>query len=151
MPVVMQVVMYTPAKMYGFCNLSDEDPAEKVFFHAGVFEAGQWPGLEERPPPPLTGEEVLVEVQAGPHADKSPRAIRVVRLHEPKPLTGIVDTFNPDSGWGFVQASDGQSYYLHRSEVEEGRLPLVGQAVSFYAGSKRGRPRACYVRLGRVG
>jgi len=46
--------------------------------------------------------------------------------------------------------SDEVSYYLHRSEVESGRLPVEGQQVYFYGGFKNNRPRACHVQIGSV-
>jgi cold shock CspA family protein len=134
--------------MYGFA----EAGKERVFFHLEAFAAGNWPSIDLSPPP-ILGEEVLVDYDLGGvrAEDKAPRARRVERLGSPIAVKGVVESFNPDNGWGFALGDDGTSYYLHRSEVEEGRLPLPGQAVQFYQGMKRGRPRACYVRVGRLG
>jgi cold shock CspA family protein len=59
----------------------------------------------------------------------------------------VVETFNEQKGWGFILADSGESFYLHRSEVEDGRLPIPGRRVAFYRGFREKRPRACYVRM----
>jgi cold shock CspA family protein len=143
----MRVELYSPERMYGFVEAGDE----RVFFHLESFVAGSWPTVEH-PPPPIIGEEVQVEYDPNPgdSADRAPRARRVTRVEPPIAITGVVETFNPNKGWGFARGADGESYYLHRSEVEDGRLPLPNQEVTFYRGRKRGRPRAVYVRVGRL-
>jgi len=138
----MRVEMYAPDKLYGFCAEGDV----QVFFHAEVFERGHWPGVPESPGP-LIGEQVTVDYR--PTGDeRAPRATRVVRIDPPVRLQGVVETFNAESGWGFARGEDAVSYYLHRSEVEDHRLPVVGQALVFFAGRKKDRPRACYAKLG---
>jgi len=134
--------MYSPDRMYGFV----ESGRERVFFHLEAFMVGSWTPA----PPPIVGEEVRVDYAPNEGSEKAPRARLVARIHEPVFVTGVVETFNPDKGWGFAKGEDGESYYLHRSEVEGGRLPLPGQQVRFFRGAKKGRPRACYVRVGRV-
>jgi cold shock CspA family protein len=144
----MRVELYSPERMYGFAELGDE----RVFFHLESFMAGVWPGIEE-PPAPIVGEEVSVEYTPNPPGtdpNRAPRARGVERVHPPKFLRGVVESFNGEKGWGFARGSDGVSYFLHRSEVLEGRLPLRGQEVTFYAGFKKGRPRACYVLVGKL-
>lgn len=139
----MHVGFYSSERLYGFAELDDMS----VYFHLGVFVAGRWPGLLLAPPP-ILGEEIRVQHPAdvnGVHP--APRAQRVERVHPPQPIHGRVDTFNPRTGWGFVQGDDGTDYYLHRAEVEDGRLPLPGQEVDFYRGHNRDRPRACHVRV----
>lgn len=136
--VEMHVTMYTVSGLYGFC----ESP--EVYFHAGVFEAGHWPGIETAPPP-ILGERVSVDYAENRNPTKAPRANRVIRLDPPILVSGVVETFNPKTGWGFIQGKDGVSYYLHRSEVDGNRLPLPGMALQFYAGTKRGKARACYI------
>lgn len=79
--------------------------------------------------------------------DRAPRAFRVERIDTPLFVSGMVETFNEERGWGFARGNDGQSYHLHRSEVEGGRLPMAGKRVEFYAGFRKGRPRACYVKV----
>lgn len=138
--------MYSPDKLYGFC---ETEQGERVFFHAEVFERGHWPGITESPLP-IIGEEVMVEYAARSDTGdgRAPRARRVIRQEPPRFVEGVVSSFNTDSGWGFALGNDGESYYLHRSEVTEGRLPVVGQTLTFYAGHKKKRPRACHVQMG---
>lgn len=139
----MQVVLYAPDKMYGFA----EGEGRKVFFHVECFVFGKWPNIEQ-PPPPLLGERVEVEHDEETRAGKAPRASRVVRLEQPLFLSGVVESFNTEKGWGFAKGSDGDSYFLHRSEITDNKIPLPGQTLTFYRGFKNGRPRACYVRCG---
>ena len=138
---LMRVELYSPDRMYGFAEFGQD----RVFFHLEAFHA-------EGGPPPIIGEEV--EVELGPDvetgADKAPRALRVRRVVVPVRIEGVVESFNPEKGWGFVKGVDGVSYYLHRSEVEDGRLPLPNQQATFFKGFKRDRPRACYVQVGRI-
>jgi cold shock CspA family protein len=143
----MQVDLYSPERMYGFTKQGPE----RVFFHLESFVAGTWPSGSE-PPPPIVGEEVMVEyTQAQPGAERAPRATQVVRVNEPIELLGVVESFNDLKGWGWIRADgDTESCYLHRSEVEGGRLPLAGQEARFYRGHKNNRARACYVRVGRL-
>lgn len=135
--------MFNPGGLYGFCG--DLSGGSRVFFHAGVFER------DRDTPLPVVGEEVQVEfTPSTTQTDQAPRATRVRRLHNPVLLHGSIMSFNRKNGWGFIQGDDGVTYYLHRSEVEEGRLPLSKQRVEFYPGLKDGKPRACYVNLGKV-
>mgnify|MGYP002630001865 CR=1 FL=1 len=136
--MLMRVAMYAPHKLYGFAE-SDEG---RVFFHTQVFQPGE-PG-----PPPIVGEPVEVYLDnATSQEGKCPRALQVLRLDRPERLRGFVDDFNPDKGWGFVRDAKGRSFYLHRSEVLDGKLPLKGRRVAFYEGAAKGRPRACYVEV----
>jgi cold shock CspA family protein len=139
----MRVTMYNPTRLYGFAK-AGQGGAE-VFFHLESFQ----PGVGQDAPPPILGEEVLVECapNAPRHDDKPPRAQRVTRTVEPTLLTGTVESFNDQKQWGFVMGSDNVSYHLHRSEVLAGRLPIEGARVSFYGGARKGRPRACYVKV----
>jgi len=134
--------MYTPGKLYGFARSA---AGHEVFFHREVFRSG----AEGEAPAPIVGERVQVEYD--PHAaavpGKPPRAVKVERLDPAVLLFGEVEQFDPGKGWGFLKADDGVSYYLHRSEVLDGRLPLPGSRVSFYGGSRQNRPRACYVTV----
>lgn len=140
----MRIEFYHPERLYGFA----EEGETRVFFHLGTFAAGRWPGLPLAPPP-ILGEEVLVDFTPSPGTDRPPKAAAVNRVAAPVALRGVVESFNSKTGWGFIRAG-AESYYLHRSEVEGGRLPLPGQQVEFFCGQKRGRPRACHVRVGRL-
>ena len=155
--IQMRVHKYIPDRLYGFA--ADEGGRE-VFFHLGAFDPG--PRLNpascvscplagcawsQTPPPPILGElvEVQVDLDQQPE-DRAPRADKVRRLGEPDPHHGMVETFDALRGFGFVK--DGEvSYHLHKSEVVEGKIPLAGQKVSFYAGRRQDRPRACHVKV----
>lgn len=138
--------MYNPSKLYGFAK-SDATGGE-VFFHLETFWPGEPDAEGQPPPPPVQGEEVSVDYDpdAGT-GDRPPRAHRVERVEPPVQLQGAVERFDEKAGWGFVRGDDGTSYHLHRSEVLDGRLPLVPSRVAFYAGARKGRPRACYVKV----
>lgn len=133
----MRVCLYVPEKLYGFC----EADALQVFFHIGVF------AIAEGEPPPILGEPVDVEYDPQVVKGPAPRALKVTRIERPLKLSGDVKSFDPKTGWGFIAGSDGRDYFLHRSDVVGNRMPVKGQRVSFYAGAKRGRPRACHIEV----
>lgn len=136
--------MYNPSKLYGFAR-SPETGAE-VFFHREVFWSGE--SGSDSQPPPVVGELVQVEFDPATSRDgKPPRASKVERVKQQVLLHGRVDQFDEGKGWGFLTSDEGVSYHLHRSEVLGGRLPLPGSRVSFYGGSRKDRPRACYVTV----
>jgi len=132
--------MYHPQQRYGF--VQGEDTAQ-VFFHLRHFQPGKW-----ITPPPIVGEPVEVlwcpEIEPG---QKAPKATEVHRVAAPVHLVGVVEGFHETRGWGFVRDGQGQSHYLHRSEMTDGRLPLPGMKVMFYRGIRMDRPRACYVTV----
>lgn len=131
----LRIEKYFPDRLYGFL-LCEGEP---IFFHRGDFDPGEWPE-----PPPIIGEELEVDLAVG---SKNRKARKARRIHPPVVLEGKVDTFNPETGWGFAIGEDDVSYYLHRSEVLEGLLPMPGCSVRFYKGFKKRRPRACYVTV----
>jgi len=135
--------MYSSSKLYGFA--APEGTDDQVFFHVEVFRPLDITASE---PPPLVGEMVEVEYVLGSGTGgQAPRAGKVTRTEKPEQLRGVVESFGEQRGWGFIKSDGGEPFYLHRSEVEEGRLPLPGRRVSFFRGFRQGRPRACYVRL----
>lgn len=139
---VMRIYKYIPEKMYGFAI----DGTFQVFFHLEIFS----PGPYATPPvPPILGERVEVVLKSGETLIQhpAPRASRVVRLDVPVAIRGFVSSFRESQGYGYIVGDDGASYYLHRSEVLNGRLPLDGQRVSFYLGHRQGKPRACFVSI----
>lgn len=136
----MRVVKYLREGLYGFC---EGDDGQRVFFHLEVF-------IPEGPAPPVVGELVDVEWQEPTRPQsKAPRATTVTRVSVPQPKTGKVQSFNVDNGWGFIIDPQERSYFLHRCEVEQNRLPLQGQQVEFYSEDARSgkEPRACHVRV----
>lgn len=151
---------YIPEKLYGF--VADLETGHEVFFHLGAFRSGilsvpgsifpcrrhlcSWP---DAAPPPILGEPVTLLLPSDqiPGQGRAPKALQVNRLTSPSPLTGTVETFDAGRGFGFIQGTDGTGYHLHRSEVLDGRIPVVGQTGVFFSGLRQGRPRACHVRL----
>ena len=162
----MQVAKYVPDGLYGF---AEDEQGRRVFFHMGCFQPGR--EISEvsaaecagcscqgapQPSPPILGEEVDVFLPEGVDLDveeeentkgSAPRAERVERVNTPRLVWGTVDTFSSTRGYGFIVGDDQVSYYLHRSEVLERKMPLKGHRVLFYAGCRQGKPRACHVRI----
>lgn len=159
MPVLMRVNKYVPARLYGFTL--DSETGQQAFFHLGAFQPGrEW--TEHRrcrvcpregcswvnPPPPILGERVKVEVDFSKGEEgKAPRSSRVERITTPIAVEGIVEAFDVGRAFGFAKGEDGISYHLHKSELLENRIPIVGQRIMFYAGLRQGRPRACHVKV----
>ena len=150
----MRVSKYLPDKLFGFAA----DSRMEVFFHLGSFDpkglrSGHPKegivGWEWVSPPPILGELVSVTLPDTLSVDKAPRALRVERLEIPVAVTGEVEAFDPLRGYGFIKGSDGVSYHLHRSEMLGGHMPLPGNTVIFYAGTRQDRPRACHVKVFR--
>jgi len=157
----MRIHKYLPDRIYGFAI---GDDGRQVFFHLGSFDPGPLPEIggscnecpakgcawSQTPAPPIIGEEVdvLVDMPDGP-TDKAPRAERVTRIHDAAPLFGVVDNFDHMKGFGFIRLNDEEEaeYHLHKSEMLEGKVPLVGQRVSFYGGTRQDRPRAVHVQV----
>lgn len=157
--VKMRVHKYIPSKLFGFCK--HPETGQEVFFHLGSFRSGKAEG-EQRcmhcpsegcswvnsTPPPILGELVDVEVDlSSVDPGKAPRADLVTRLEPIRVIQGKVDTFDGHRGYGFAKGDDGLSYHLHKSEILDGRIPTVGQAIMFYGGTRQGRPRACHVKV----
>ena len=139
--IFMKVRKYIPNKYYGF--LIDSNNRE-AFFHTSVFEAG----AAEDSPPPVPNEEVLVTINFDSNSkDKVQKASRVRRLQPPWHLEGVVSFFNAEKGYGFIETDDKITYYLHRSEVLGGTLPLVGRKCSFYTSQKIRGARASYITI----
>jgi cold shock CspA family protein len=128
--------MFSSSGMYGFAASSESN---EVFFHAQDFHR-----LVSGGPLPVLGEPVEVE-NVTEDSGRRPRAGLVRRLLTPEPLRGVVKSFDSRKGWGFVSYPDGQAF-LHASEAMDGWLPVIGTEVEFYLGTKKGKPRACWVR-----
>lgn len=154
----MRVHKYIPDRLYGF---TADGEGHQAFFHLGSFDPG--PPVDSppfcsscpisgctwnhAPPPPILGELVEVDVDFDKGGGRAPRASKVRRVNPPKIGYGKVETFDPVRGFGFVQDNHGVSYHLHKSEILDGRIPLTGQRVTFYAGVRQGKPRACHVKV----
>ena len=129
------VQMYTPKGLYGFLfNPNGKD----IYFHLSVFDPGSYVG--EAPTPPIIGERVEVVLDQG-------KVVQCSRIDAPIERFGVVDWFDAEKGYGFAVCEERQ-VFLHRSEVQEGRLPLKGRRVSFYM-CENGEEsvRACHVSV----
>ena len=149
----MRVVKYIPDRFYGFC--ADANGME-IFFHLGAFNGNTSHQVKPvgvavaTPVPPVLGEEVSVEMDdSGAQVGQAPRAHRVMRLHRRVEMSGTVLTYDARRGFGFVGGDDGVDYHLHNSEVLDGALPVIGSRLNFFPGVRRGRPRACHVKVCR--
>ena len=156
----MRVFKYIPERLYGF---TVDDAGLQVFFHLGIFTPGTtWKEHAfciscpftrcswcTTPPPPILGEPVDVSVNLSrvPEGEKAPRATKVARIASPVVVKGLVETFDVHRGYGFIAGEDSRSYHLHKSEIQDGRLPRTGQVVMFYAGMRQGKPRACHIKV----
>ncbi len=153
----MLIHKYIPDRMYGF---TIDDQGRQAFFHLGAFQPGPSPALHvrcaacshdecswiEAPPPPIHGERVEVTVNLEGPQESSPRASRVVRMDPPLIETGVVDVFYSKRGFGFIKGEH-SSFFLHRSEMLDGKVPIQGQQVLFCVGTRDGKPRACYIKV----
>lgn len=158
---LMRVVKYIPARLFGFAGGTDIQ--QDVFFHLGSFQPGSHthPSLtcpvckdtkcgEATAPPPILGEQVQVSFDPTTIVSgKAPRATKILRIESPVMVVGRVDSFDAHRGYGFVHGNDGVHYHLHDSEILDGRMPLSGGYVVFFAGQRQGRPRACHIRVCR--
>ena len=140
--MLMVVEKYVPDGLYGFLaetGVSGERSAHgEVFFHVSTFDPGPYVG--DAPVPPIVGETVEVTIEEG-------KVVQCERLHTPVHVHGKVDWFSEQKGYGFIVSGETQ-YFLHRTEVLEGRLPLKGRRVSFYVTNQKKKPlRACYVTV----
>jgi cold shock CspA family protein len=140
-PTKMTVHKYLARGMYGFLR---DSLGREVFFHLGSFR----PRDEETEPiPPIPGEDVEVDVDFDSgEGGKAPRASRVIRLTTPVAKTGIVDMFDATSGYGFVRCGD-EMFFLHKSEIRDGKVPLIDNQVHFYPGVREGKSRACHATV----
>ncbi len=135
----MLVEMFSANRGYGFCS---DLEGRSVFFHAADFHR-----IEPGGPPPILGEQVIVEgpLEEPSEDGKAPRATRVTRVASRSAISGIVKSFDPKAGWGFVVGPEGCEYFLHRSDVIGSRIPISGVQITFYPCERRGKPRACHV------
>lgn len=132
------IEMFLPDKAFGFCEAAE---AGRFYFHVEAFDRGSVGG-----PPPIPGEAVEVE-GIKPREDKCPKVSTVRRIQEPAKQRGLVRSFDPNAGWGFVSMPDGSVCFLHTSDFVVPTVVSMGMAVEFYVGHRRDRPRACYVTV----
>lgn len=129
----MIIEKYIPDRLFGF--VSDGDL--RLYFHVASFDPGPYVG--ESPVPPVIGEAVDVAT-----VETGNKALRVTRITPPVPYEGVVDWFDVGRGYGYANTECG-NFYLHRSEVQGGRLPVSGRRVHFYVAENN--KRACHIRV----
>lgn len=135
--LIMKVDLYSMMNGYGFCA-PVSGGGDRVYFRVEDFVR-----LEPGEPLPIAGE--VVEVPEVLLSDgRSPRASSVQRTIPPKKMQGTVKSFDSAKGWGFIERGP-DLFFLHRSDLVATFTPVIGTTVEFYAGEKKGRPRACYV------
>ena len=129
----MVIEKYIPERLYGFVTNGEV----RLYFHLAAFDPG--PYLGQTPVPPVIGESVEVH-----RADEGNKALSVSRINSPLEIEGLVDWFDEVKGYGFASTDEG-NFYMHRSEVLGGRLPVSGRRVFFYV--SEGNKRACHIRV----
>jgi len=134
----MRVDLYSMVNGYGFCVPLEGGDSTRVYFRVEDFVR-----LEAGEPLPIAGERVEIP-ELIPGDGKSPRASAVLRTSSPARLQGTVKSFDAAKGWGFIECGS-ETYFLHRSDLVVVFTPVIGSTVEFYAGTKKNRPRACYV------
>ena len=134
----LRVDLYSMVNGYGFCVPLDTGSSTRVYFRVEDFVR-----LGPGEPLPITGEQVEIP-ELIPGEGKSLRASAVLRTSTPPRLQGTVKSFDAVKGWGFVECGP-EVYFLHRSDLVVVFTPVIGSEVTFYGGTKKGRPRACYV------
>lgn len=127
-----KVAKYIPQSLYGFLDGN----GQSLFFHLSSFKP-----YHAETVPPIAGE--TVDVTLTPEG----KVKEIHRTGLPLPLEGVVVTFDQKMGFGFLRSEDNLLFFLHRSEIVDGRLPRPQQRVRFYSGSRDGKLRACYVEI----
>jgi len=157
----MRIYRYLPERMYGFAIL--EDTKQQVFFHLGSFDPGvKWEtpsycgscpvqdcSWSKTAPPPVAGEVVDVKVDLDDIREgaSAPRASRVTRVDTQEPIKGKIKTFDNQRGYGFLEDAEGDTHYVHKSDIIGNRIPAIGQVAMFFSGRRDGKTRSCHVRL----
>ncbi len=62
-------------------------------------------------------------------------------------LSGKIKVWNQDSGWGFIEASDGEDYFLNIKNLRTGQSIRVGSQVKFDLEESNRGPRSVSVTL----
>ena len=55
------------------------------------------------------------------------------------PLSGVVDWYNVERGFGVIRGDDGIEYFVHFSNLPPGLTPAPGQRLTFQARPRRGK------------
>jgi cold shock CspA family protein len=151
----LRVLKYIPHKMYGFL-VADGSP-KQCFFHLRAFHPGSPQAATccqatpcewiLHPPPPIIGEAVEAVLEVDPTHPENLRASSAKRVEPAVPLAGTIESFDVHRGYGFLRGPEGLDYYLHRSEILEGRIPIVGQRAVFFTAERKAKARACHVKI----
>jgi len=137
--LISKIESYLPDKAFGFC----ESEAGRFYFHADAFDRGEWPHVMAIP-----GEPVEIEGITERREGICAKVRRVRRISEPVLAKGIVRSFDAKAGWGFAEyGEEAKVCFLHTSDFIQPMVVSAGMTVLFFVGHKRGRPRACYVKL----
>ncbi|HIJ11343.1 TPA: cold shock domain-containing protein [Candidatus Woesearchaeota archaeon] len=62
-------------------------------------------------------------------------------------MNGKVKFFNDEKGYGFIQADDGQEFFVHSSGLNEGVVLREGDAVTFEVVDGDRGPKAVNVSM----
>ena len=62
-------------------------------------------------------------------------------------LLGIVKVWNQNSGWGFIECSDGEDYFLNIKNIRSGQKIVLGSKVKFDTEESQRGPQAINVTL----
>jgi len=140
---VMVVDIYDPIRFFGFCK--SRDGRERVFFHVSVFVRLNG----EDKAPPLPGEPVEIMLRSDFIGEgQSPKAAMVRRVSQPIEVLGRIRSFDIRTGWGFIEDEQARVCFLHRADIADQRVPVIGDDVLFYEAVGKGdRIRACGVRF----
>lgn len=126
-----RVERFSVASFRGVCVL---ESGQRRSFHGRDFVR-----ISPGGPPPICGEEVLIQ-------EETPRLSVVQRVHKPVGGEGVVSSFDSLKGWGFIDSAE-EKLFVHKDDIEGGRIPIIGAEVRFYRGYRRGRARACWVQI----
>jgi tetratricopeptide (TPR) repeat protein len=88
---------------------------------------------------------------AAPPDPPLPEALMGLDIRGRDRVTGIVDRFFAEKGFGFVRYGDGQTLFFHVTQCPDGVTRIEpGTSVSFIVGHnpKKGKPQAEAIRLG---
>lgn len=136
------VKLWKQGEGYGF--IEDDGGGPDVFVHQTAIQMGGFRYL-------AAGEHVVFEAEedeAGPEGQPRRRATAV--REPPGRLVGTVTEFDEQKGYGFVEAEDGERFFLHYSEIlgVGTRSASPGEKVTFFAEESDRDRKAIQVKQG---
>lgn len=90
----------------------------------------------------MAGELVDIEVLEGVRGLHSNKVLRTAPQER---VEGNVKSYDPTKGWGFLTMAGAVDVFFHKGDFEFPWIPVIGSGVTFYLGSSKGKPRACWV------